>query len=104
MPPSGNVCLSIQSIVLRRWASTSSSGLPGNSDLKCDLFNYGIYPGWIGCAGIGWAASITICTGCIGGCTGSKTGGGCSTGGAGGPPSVMFTYVLKYVVNVFFLS
>ena len=28
----------MQSLVLSKWASTSSSGFPGNSSLKCDQF------------------------------------------------------------------
>ena len=36
-------CVSIQSFVLNKWASTSSSGLPENSVLKYDQFNCGIW-------------------------------------------------------------
>ena len=40
--PFGNACVFIQSFVMSRCASTSSSGFPENSGLKCDQFNCGI--------------------------------------------------------------
>ena len=86
--PSWNECVSIQSLVLRRWASASSSGLPMNSGLKWDQFNWGIGSGWIGCVGgtIGCGGGAGGCTGGAGGTTGGLTGSGW---GAGGPPTAM---------------
>ena len=40
---SGKSCVSIQSFVLSKWASTSSSGLPANLGLKWDQFNCGLW-------------------------------------------------------------
>ena len=76
---SGTLCVSINLFVLNRCASASSSGLPENSGLKYDQFNWG-------CTGIG------ICIGGISGCNafGIGTGGTCDciefgigTGGLG---------------------
>ena len=39
---SGKSCVSIQSFVLSKWASASSSGLPANLGLKWDQFNCGL--------------------------------------------------------------
>ena len=64
---SWNAFVSIQSFILRRFASTSSSGLPASSGLKCDQFNCGIWAGSIGCAGIGCAGGMCSCTGGMGG-------------------------------------
>ena len=103
MTPSWNACMSIQSFILRRCASASSSGLPAKYGLKCDQFNCGTSAGWIGCVGIGY-------TGGMGGCTGGKggmIGGGWGAGGAGGtdgvsrPPSDIFTYNISFVFNIF---
>ena len=62
---SGKAWVFIQSLVLRRCASASSSGLPANSGLKGDQFNWGIGSGWIGCVGgaIGSAGVAGSCTG-----------------------------------------
>ena len=74
--PSWNACASIQSFILRRCASASSSGLPANFRLKCDQFNCGIC--CIGSAGIGWLGGIGSCT------EGAFGAGACGAGGAGG--------------------
>ena len=86
LTPPGNTWVSIQSFVLRRCTSPSSSGFPVNSDLKWDQFNIGIGPGWAG--GIaGCTGGTAGCGGGTGGCTGG-TGGAAGDGwGAGGPPS-----------------
>ena len=52
LTPSGKVCMSIQSFVLRRCASASSSGLPENSGLKCYQFKCGMGTGCFGCEGV----------------------------------------------------
>ena len=71
--------MSIQSFVLRRCVSASSSGFPTNSALKCDQFNCGNEPGC--------ASGITICSGGAGGTTGCTGGmGGCACGS----PSAIF--------------
>ena len=91
------LCVSIQSFVLNRGATASSSGLPENSGLKWDQFNCGIWTegaggniglgtcaeGFCGCTGFG------TCTGGFCGCTGSGmcaggsgAGGSCGLGGA----------------------
>ena len=64
--------MSIQSFVLRRCASTSSSGLLANSGLKWDQFNCGIGPGWTG--GTPGCAGGTAGVGGAGG-TGDTSGG-----------------------------
>ena len=79
--------MSTQSLVLRRCASTSSSGLPANSSFKYDQFNCGMGAGWIGCAG-----GAGGCTGEAGGVTGSITGVGW---GENGLPSAMIYYNLN---------
>ena len=89
----------MQSFVLKRWASASSSGLPENSSLKYEQFNGG-WPGCT-CTCAGCTASCTCFTGgasCCSGGAGSMSGstGGGHTGGscsAGGPPSVMVAYI-----------
>ena len=73
----------------------SSSGLPANSGLKCDQFNWGIGAGWIG----GTDGTIDCAGSCTGG-TGSTTGGAIGGGwGAGAPPSAMFDYTVGCVIN-----
>ena len=100
LTPSGKAWVSIQSLVLRRYASTSLSGLPVNSGLKWDQFNWGIGAGWIGCAGetIGCVGGADSCTGGTGGTTGGVTG---HVWGAGGPPSPMSNYIAENVSNEF---
>ena len=63
--------VSIQSFILKRCASASSSGLHVNSGLKCDQFNCGTCAGWIGCVGIGYIGGTGGCTGGTGGTIGS---------------------------------
>ena len=93
LTPFANACVSIQSFVLRRCASASSSGLLVNSGLKCYQFNCGIWAGWIGYVGIGCAGGTDSCTeGETEGGWGAGRAG--SAGGAGGPPSPMFTYIV----------
>ena len=60
----------------KRCASTSSSGLPVNSGLKLDQFNWSIGPGWIGCVGgtINCAGGAGNWTGGTEGTTGGITG------------------------------
>ena len=91
--------MSIQSLVLRKCASVSSSGLPVNSGLKWGQFNWGIGPGWIGCADwtTVYAGGASYCTGGAGGTTGDITVGGW---GAGGPPSTIAIYVVDCVTNI----
>ena len=64
----------IQSFILRRCASASSSGLPVNSGLKCNQFNCGTRAGGIGCMGIGCAGGTSGCIGGMGSCTGGTVG------------------------------
>ena len=45
LTPSWNAWVSIQSFILSRCVSASSSGFPANSGLKCDQFNCGTGPG-----------------------------------------------------------
>ena len=68
--------MSIQLLAIRKCASASLSGLPANSGLKCNEFNYGIRTGCIGC--------IRGTLGCTGSIIGSVAGIGSCTGGAGG--------------------
>ena len=77
--------MSIQSFVLSRCASASSSGFPENSVLKCDQFNCGKGTGCIGGAWgmggyLGWAGGWGAC-------------GAGGVGGAGSPTSAMLIYV-----------
>ena len=82
--PSGSAWVSIQSLVLRRCDSTSSSDLPANSGLKWDQFNCGTGPGWTG--GItGCVGRTTGCAGVAGSCTGGTVG---TTGGVTGVAEV----------------
>ena len=76
--PSGKSCVFIQSFVLNRWASTSSSGLPEYSGLKWDQFR---------CIGTCWPGCGKSC--------GAGFGGGSSIQGAGpgSPPSAMLLYL-----------
>ena len=69
--------MSIQSLVLRRCASVSLTGLPANSGLECDQFNCGIGAGCIGCVAghVSCAVGAGSCTGGTGGTTGGTTGG-----------------------------
>ena len=94
---SGKLCVSIQSFVLNRCASKSSSRLPENFGLKYDQFNWGCtgFGIWTGGAGghIGLGTSTGGFCGCIGSSTwagglgniGSSTGarGFCGVGGTG---------------------
>ena len=58
-------CAFIQSLVLSKWASASSSGFPENSGLKCDQFNCtNCCPCCAGCMGC-----CTCCVDCVGCCT-----------------------------------
>ena len=66
---SGKLWVSIQSFVLKRWASAPSSGLPEDFGLKYDQFNWGL----LGCTG--------TCAVCYWTCIESSGGaGGCSRG------------------------
>ena len=96
--PSWNAWVSIQSVVLRRCYSTSSSGLHANSGLKWDQFNCGIGPGWMGCAGwtAGCAGGAGHCMGGTGGTTGGIIGGGW---GVGGLLSAVSIYVVGHVTR-----
>ena len=87
--------VSIQSFVLRRCASASSSGLPVNSGLKCDQFNCGI------CC-IGYVGADTgSYTGCIIGACGAGACGAGDAGGAVNPVSTIVSYVLcRYNMNM----
>ena len=114
---SGKLWVSLQSFVLKRWASASSSGLPENSGLKYDQFNCGCtgFGTWVrgagGCTGfstwageggdgsfcIGSAFCTASCPCCPGG-TGSvayATGGLCTVGSfsAGGLLSAIVAYL-----------
>ena len=90
---SEKLCVFIQSFVLNKCASASSSGLPENSGLKYDQFNCGIWAGGacsnIGlgtCAGgICWCTEIGICAEGFCGCNGfgTFTGGFCGCTGFG---------------------
>ena len=93
----------IQSLVLTRCASASSSDLPAKSGLKSDQFNCGI--------GVDWIGSMGGTIGCAGG-TISCVADACScTGGAGGTPggswgadhllSAMINYTVGHTTNVF---
>ena len=64
LSPSGKLCASIQSLVLSRWDSASSSGLPENSD----FFPYPILINYLGSMGTTIPAGAS-CTraGCGGG-------------------------------------
>ena len=67
----GKLCVSIQSLVLNKFANTSSSGLPEHFGLKYDQFNCGIYIGGAcSCIELGGFA------GGFGGCIGFHAGGG----------------------------
>ena len=60
---------------------------PGNSGLKCDQFNCGIY-----------GLAVCGCTGCTGCCSACGACGAEAAGGAGGtgsPASVMLIYVMS---------
>ena len=88
MTPSGKV----YSLVLRRCASASWSGLPANSGLQWDQFNQGIGAGLIGCVG--------ETTGCAGG-AGSFTGGTEGTiGGITGMAGVWVVLHLPYLIRL----
>ena len=90
--PSWNAWVLIQSLVLRRCASASSSGLPKKSGLKWDQFNCDRVPGWIGCV------SGTI--GCTGGARGIyhwRYNRGWL--GWGGPPLAISIYVVDHVTR-----
>ena len=77
--PSWNWYMSIQSFILSRCASASSSGFPKNSGLKCDEFNCGMCcTSYAGCCG--WGGWVV---------------GGAGTAGACGPASAIF--ILYYV-------
>ena len=93
LTPSRKAWESIQSLVLSRCTSASSSGLPANSDLKCDQFNWGIGAGRICCVGgvICCAGGVSSCTGGTGGTTGGTTGDGSD---AGGLPSARSKYIV----------
>ena len=104
LTPSWNVCVSIQSFILRRCASASSSGFPENSGLKCDQYNCGTWTGWIDCTrGIG---------GCTGWVCGWGASGACSAYGAEGVGragssasamlSYVFMYMLTYLISILF--
>ena len=93
---SGRLCISIQSFVVNKWTSTSSSGLPENSGLKYDQFNCGIWTGGVG-GNIGLGTGTGGFCSCIrsGSCAGGFCGllglvsggawaeGSCGIGGAG---------------------
>ena len=90
--------VSIQSLVLRRCASTSLSGLPAISGLKCDQLNCGIGAGLIGCEGgaTSCAGGASSCTGGTGGTTGGTIRGGWV---AGGLPSAMSNYIVDHATS-----
>ena len=83
---------------LKRCASLSSSGLPVDSGLKCDQFNWGTGAGWIGCVGgmISCVGGAGSCKGGTGGTTGGTTEGGWGTGGS---PSMMSDYIAECGIN-----
>ena len=87
-------CTFIQSLVLSKWASGSSSGFPENSGLKCDQFKCtNCYPCFAGCcaccAGSSWA--------------GGSEGAGIS--GACGPASaILYLFQLNHAVLYSILS
>ena len=74
------------------------SGLPANSGIKWDQFNWGITAGLIGCVGgtTGHAGGAGGCTGGTGDTTGGITGGSL---GAGGPLSGLSIYVVDHVTR-----
>ena len=77
---SGKLWVSIQSLVLSRCATTSSSGLPENTSLKYDQLNCGTWGGgFCGCIGLGEFAG-----GLGGGFAGSAGGFGGFGGLCGG--------------------
>ena len=88
--------VSIQSFFLRRCASASSYGLPGDLGLKWDQFNCHIGPGWTG-GTTGCAGETTGCMGGAGGCMGGTWGTAGDTNGGGwgigGPLSAIFICV-----------
>ena len=102
---SGNAWVSIQSFVLKRWASASSPGFPAHSSLKWDQFNCGTgsaFSGWeAGCTG-GTASYVGGVGCCAGGGEGIVGGAGAEGGGCGigGPLSAIFLYVLSRNVYV----
>ena len=69
--------MSIQSLVLRRCVSASSSGLPANSGLKWDQFKCGMGPGGTGgtTVYVGGTAGCAVGAGSYKGRTGGTTGG-----------------------------
>ena len=95
---SGKAWVSIWSLVLRRCASASSSGLPVNSGLKCDQFNCGIGAGRIDCVGgtISCAGGAGSCMGGAGGTTGRILGGGW---GPGGLPLATSNYITNHATS-----
>ena len=94
--------MDVQSWVLRRCASTSSSGFPANSGLKWDQFNCGTGSGWTGYEGrTGCVGGAGGCTGGTGGTTEGITGDGW---GAGGPLSAISIYVGDGVTKIIFNS
>ena len=90
LTPTGNAWVPVQSFVLRRCASTSSSRFPANSGLQWDQFYYGIGPG-LTAGTAGWVGGVGGCMGGARGPTGSAAGGGC---GAGGLSSATIIHVL----------
>ena len=90
--PSGKAWVSIQSLVLRRCASTSSSGFPANSGSRCNQSNCCTGPwlywwSWL-CRRYIWLCGR--CTDATGG-AGAAGGGGC----AHGPPLAIYIYDLS---------
>ena len=99
LTPSGKAWTSVQSLVLQRYASTSLSGLPANSGLKWNQFNWGTGARWIDCVGgiIHCAGGAGSCTGGTGSTTGGTTGG---SWGAGGPLSAMSNYIVDHITKM----
>ena len=77
--PSWNWCVPIQSFILSKCASASSSGFPENSALKCDQFNCGMC--CIGC---------TVCGGACSTCGAWGAGIAWSNGSADGACKVLY--------------
>ena len=98
LTPSGKTCMFIQSLVLRRCASTSSFGLPVNSGLKCEQFHWGIGAGrnWMCGRSYQLCRRYCIYTCGAGGTTGGITGGGW---GAGCLPSAIVSYIGDCTTN-----
>ena len=96
LTPFGNAWVSIQSFVLRRCVSTSSSGFPVNSGLKWDQFNCGIGPGCTGGAA-GCPGGTAVCV--VG--SGSTAGSGGASGGGCGILHQPFLFMSCVGMNIY---